>query len=299
MATLRNWIMVDTATSEFQASCQQAWIAWLQFRANPVAMIGLTIVLGLVLVAIFAPVLTTGNGITQDLANRLKAPSAAHWFGTDELGRDIYQRVIWGSQITLRLVGLVTVITIPIGMTVGIVSGYFGGWVDAVLMRVTDVFLSFPKLILALAFVAALGPGLNNAVLAISLLAWAPYARIVRAEALTIRSAEYITAARLQGASHLRILFNHIMPLCLSTVIVRLTFDIAGIILVAASLGFLGLGAQPPTPEWGAMVASGRQYVFDQWWASTFPGLAIFIVSMGFNLLGDGLRDVLDPKSSQ
>lgn len=262
-------------------------------------MIGLAIVLGLVLVAIFAPLLTTGNGITQNLANRLQPPSAEHWFGTDELGRDIYQRVIWGSQITLRLVGLVAVITIPIGMTVGIVAGYFGGWVDAVLMRVTDVFLSFPKLILALAFVAALGPGLNNAVLAISLLAWAPYARIVRAETLTIRAAEYITAARLQGASHLRILFIHIMPLCLSTVIVRLTFDIAGIILVAAALGFLGLGAQPPTPEWGAMVASGRQYVFDQWWASTFPGLAIFLVSMGFNLLGDGLRDVLDPKRSQ
>lgn len=299
MSTIRQWVIEDTATSEFQASCQQAWLAWLQFRANPVAMIGLSIVLGLVFMAILAPVLTTGNGITQNLANRLQPPSSGHWFGTDELGRDIYQRIVWGSQITLRLVGLVAVITIPVGMTIGIVSGYFGGWIDTVLMRITDVFLSFPKLILALAFVAVLGPGLNNAVIAISLLAWAPYARIVRAEALTIRSAEYITAARLQGASHLRILFHHVMPLCLSTVIVRLSFDIAGIILVAAALGFLGLGAQPPTPEWGAMVASGRQYVFDQWWASTFPGLAIFIVSMGFNLLGDGLRDVLDPKSSQ
>jgi peptide/nickel transport system permease protein len=163
-------------------------------------------------------------------------------------------------------------------------------------MRVTDIFLAFPRLVLALAFVAALRPGINNAIIAIALTTWPPYARLARAETLTIRHNDYILAARLQGASSWRILWNHVMPLCLPSVIVRLTLDMSGIIVTAAGLGFLGLGAQPPAPEWGLMVADGRQYVLDQWWVATIPGLAIFIVSLGFNLLGDGLRDVFDPK---
>jgi peptide/nickel transport system permease protein len=177
-------------------------------------------------------------------------------------------------------------------------SGYLGGWVDVALMRVTDIFLAFPRLVLALAFAATLGPGIENAVIAISLTAWPPYARLARAETATIAKSDYIAAVVLQGASTPRILFRHIVPLCLSSVIVRLTLDMAGIILTAAGLGFLGLGAQPPTAEWGAMVSSGREVVLDQWWVATIPGIAIFVVSLGFNLLGDGLRDVLDPKNA-
>ena len=185
----------------------------------------------------------------------------------------------------------------PIGLVIGTVAGYIGGWVDNVLMRITDIFLAFPRLILALALVAALGAGIENAVLAIAVTTWSPYARIARAEVLTIRHSEFIMAAQAQGASTFRILRRHVMPLCLASVIVRLTLDMAGIILTAAGLGFLGLGAQPPTPEWGAMISNGRQLLLDQWWVPTIPGIAIFTVSLGFCLLGDGLRDVLDPKT--
>jgi peptide/nickel transport system permease protein len=177
------------------------------------------------------------------------------------------------------------------------VAGYAGGWTDAVLMRITDIFLAFPKLILALAFVAALGPGIENAVLAIAITSWPPYARIARAETLTVRNSDYIKAVQLMGASPFRIVLRHIMPLCISSLIIRVTLDMAGIILTAAGLGFLGLGAQPPLPEWGTMIASGRRFVLDQWWVAGAPGFAILIVSLGFNLLGDGLRDALDPRS--
>jgi peptide/nickel transport system permease protein len=184
----------------------------------------------------------------------------------------------------------------PVGLLVGTAAGYFGGWLDTVLMRVTDVFLAFPRLILALALVSALGPGIENAVIAIACTAWPPYARVARAETLTLRGSDFISAIRLQGAGPLRIVLGHVVPLCLASVIVRITLDMAGIILTAAGLGFLGLGAQPPSPEWGAMIASGRKFLLDQWWVATIPGIAIFVVSLGFNLLGDGLRDVLDPR---
>ena len=294
---LKEWLLSDTPQSVTQARCQRIYLAWLAFSANPIALLGLAIIVVLVGMAAAAPLLTGGDGTEQALANRLQPPSAAHWFGTDELGRDIYDRIVWGARITLYIVGLVTIIVVPIGMLVGTVAGYMGGWVDIILMRVTDIFLAFPRLILALAFVAVLGPGLENAVLAIALTTWSPFARIARAETLTIRNAEHILAARVQGASTARIILHHVTPLCLSSVIVRLTLDMAGIILVAAGLGFLGLGAQPPLPEWGAMISTGRQYMLDQWWMATIPGLAILVVSMGFNLLGDGLRDVLDPRS--
>jgi peptide/nickel transport system permease protein len=297
MDRLRSWLLSDSPESAFQARCQRFYLAWRAFRTNPIAMIGLVIIVTLVLAAAFAPLLTRGDGTEQHLSERLLAPSADHWFGTDELGRDIYERIVWGSRVTLYIVGLVGIMVVPIGLLIGTVAGYVGGWVDNVLMRFTDIFLAFPRLILALAFVSALGPGIENAVLAIALTTWSPYARLARAETITIRNSEYIMAARLQGASGLRILYGHIMPLCMSSVIIRLTLDMAGIILTAAGLGFLGLGAQPPLPEWGAMISTGRQYILDQWWVAAVPGLAIFVVSLGFNLLGDGLRDVLDPKS--
>jgi peptide/nickel transport system permease protein len=295
--TLRGWLLAEVPNSKWQARAQRFYIGWLEFRRNPVAMIGLLIVLGLIFVAALAPWITFSDGLEPELSNRLQAPSAEHWFGTDQLGRDIFDRIIWGSRITLYIVGLVTIIVVPIGLVIGIIAGYLGGVVDSVLMRVTDIFLAFPRLILAMAFVAVLGPGLENAVLAIALTTWSPFARIARAEALTIRNSEFILAAQVQGVGTVGILTRHVTPLCLSSVIVRLTLDMAGIILTAAGLGFLGLGAQPPTPEWGAMISLGRQYLIDQWWVPTVPGIAILVVSLGFNLLGDGLRDVFDPKS--
>ena len=296
---LRAWLLQDVPESIMQARVQRLFLAWLVFRRNPIAMSGLVIILSLVLMAIFAPWITATNGLEPQLTDRLQPASAEHWFGTDGLGRDLFDRIIWGSRITLYIVGLVGVIVVPVGLLVGTTAGYMGGVVDNVLMRITDIFLAFPRLILALALVAALGPGLENAVLAIALTTWSPYARIARAEALTIRNSEFIMAAKVQGASTGGILYRHVMPLCISSVIVRLTLDMAGIILTAAGLGFLGLGAQPPTPEWGAMISAGRQYLLDQWWIPTVPGLAIFVVSLGFNLLGDGLRDVLDPKNAE
>jgi len=289
----RGWLLDSAPASRRQARLGRWYRAWLGLFRNGLAMTGLVIVLALVLVAIFAPLLANHTAaFTQTLPDRLQEMSWTHPFGTDELGRDIYSRVVFGSRITLTIVAMVSVIVVPVGLGVGLPAGYFGGWIDAVLMRITDIFLAFPRLILALAFVAALGPGIENAVIAISLTAWPPYARLARAETLTRRNAEFIEAAELQGASHLRIL-----PLSLPSVTIRLTLDMAGIILTAAGLGFLGLGAQPPAPEWGAMVSSGRQYLLDQWWVATIPGLAIFIVSLGFNLLGDGLRDVSDSRA--
>jgi len=292
----RGWLLTETPRSRLQARLGRWYAGWLSLRRNPLALSGLVVVLLLVLLAAAGPSLVGGSPVDQDLVARLSPPSALHWFGTDSLGRDILVRLVYGSRITLTIVLLVSVIVLPIGLLVGTVAGYAGGLLDTVLMRVTDIFLAFPRLVLALAFVAALKPGIDNAIIAIALTTWPPYARLARAETLTIRHNDYILAARLQGASSWRILWNHVMPLCLPSVIVRLTLDMAGIIVTAAGLGFLGLGAQPPAPEWGLMVAEGRQYVLDQWWVATIPGLAIFTVSLGFNLLGDGLRDVFDPK---
>ncbi len=299
LATLpgwRTWLLAETPVSRTQARLGQAYVAWLGFRRNSLAMAGLVILVLLILVALLAPVLTDRSPVAQDLGQRLRPPSAEHWVGTDQLGRDIYTRILYGSRITLAIVGLVVVMVAPTGLLIGTLAGYLGGWVDTVLMRVTDVFLAFPRLILALAFVSALGPGIENAVIAIAFTAWPPYARVARAETLTIRRSDFIAAIRLQGAGPLRIVLGHVVPLCTSSMIVRVSHDMAGIILTAAGLGFLGLGAQPPAPEWGAMIASGRQFVLDQWWVATIPGIAILVVSLGFNLLGDGLRDVLDPK---
>lgn len=292
----RAWLRAEVASSPTQARLQRLYFGWLRFIENPMAVIGLAIIVFICLVALFAPLIAPASPTAQELELRLTAPSAEHWFGVDELGRDVYTRIVHGARITLLIVILVAIIAAPVGLVVGTVSGYYGGWIDTILMRVTDVFLSFPGLVLALAFVAALGPGIQNAIIAVSLTAWPPIARLARAETLTIRNSDYINAVRIQGASNWRIILKHISPMCISSVVVRITLNMAGIILTAAGLGFLGLGAQPPSPEWGAMLSSGRIYMFESWWIAAMPGLAILIASLGFNLFGDGLRDVLDPR---
>lgn len=264
---------------------------------NPMTFVGLIVVATLILVAVFAPWIAGHDPLLQNLAGALQAPSSVHWFGTDEYGRDVFARLVYGSRITLYIVLLVTVIVGPIGLLVGTVSGYFGGWVDSLFMRITDIFISFPSLVLALAFIAALGPGLEHAVIAIALTAWPPIARLARAETLPLRNADFVVAVQLQGASSTRVILRHIIPMCLSSVIIRLTMNMASIILTAAALGFLGLGAQAPLPEWGAMISTGRRYMLESWWLVAAPGAAIMLVSLAFNLLGDGLRDVLDPRS--
>lgn len=297
--TLTEWLRDPSPTSRWQARLGQAWLSWLRLKRNPLAMVGLLIVVVLVLMAALAPVIAPHDPITQDLSRRLLPPGTpGNWLGTDDFGRDILSRIIYGARITLAIVVMVALTAPVFGLIVGTVSGYFGGWVDEVLMRITDIFLAFPKLILALALVAVLGPGMENAVLAIAVTSWPPYARVARAETLTVRASDYIAAVRLQGAGAPRIIWGHIMPMCLPSVIIRVTLDMAGIILTAAGLGFLGLGVQPPLPEWGVMISAGRKFLFEQWWVATMPGLAIFTVSLGFNLLGDGLRDVLDPRSA-
>jgi len=299
MATMTEWLRDPSPSSRLQARMGQSYLAWLRLRRNPLAMIGLLIVVVLLAMAAFAPWIASHDPIAQDLSQRLLPPlTDGHLMGTDEFGRDIFSRIVYGARITLYIVALVAFTAPVFGLLVGTVSGYAGGWVDQVLMRVTDIFLAFPRLILALALVAVLGPGIENAVLAIALTAWPPYARVARAETLTVRNADYIAAVRLQGANPARIVWGHVMPMCLPSVIIRVTLDMAGVILTAAGLGFLGLGVQPPLPEWGQMISSGRKYLFEQWWVATMPGLAIFTVSLGFNLLGDGLRDVLDPKGA-
>lgn len=298
--TRREWLLSDRPQSRLQARLGRTYVTWRQFSENRLALVGLVIVVLLLLVAAFAGVIATHSPVVGDLAGaRLLPPGTrGYLLGTDDQGRDIFSRLVYGSRLTLFVVVLVAIIAAPIGLVVGTVSGYAGGWIDAVLMRITDIFLAFPKLVLALAFVAALGPGIQNAIIAIAITSWPPYARIARAETLTIRRSDYISVVRLMGASPMRIILRHVMPLCISSLIVRVTLDMAGIILTAAGLGFLGLGAQPPLPEWGAMIASGRRFILDQWWVAAMPGIAILVVSLGFNLLGDGLRDALDPKES-
>lgn len=296
---LRAWLLDPAPRSPAQAWWGRSYLGWCRLVANPLTVFGLLSLLLLALLALLAPWLAPYPPTEQVLANRLLPPlSAGHGLGTDELGRDILSRLLYGSRITLSIALLAALIVVPIGLGIGTLAGYTGGWLDKLLMRLTDIALAFPRLVLALAFAAVLGPGIENAVIAIALTSWPPYARLARAETLSLRHSDFIAAARLQGASHSRIVLRHIMPLCSASVIVRLTLDMAGIILTAAGLGFLGLGAQPPSPEWGLMVASGRKVLLDHWWVATVPGLAICWVSLAFNLLGDGLRDVLDPRQS-
>lgn len=295
-ASSRDWLLTETPASRSQAAWGRRYRLWLQFRSNPLAMAGLIVALFLIVVSLAAPLLTNQDPGAQDLAHRLAKPSAQHWFGTDELGRDIYSRVLFGGRVTLGMVVAIVILVAPFGLAIGCIAGYAGGIWDRLLMRITDVFLAFPRLVLALAFVAALRPGVTSAVAAIALTAWPPYARLARAETLGLRGTDFVAAVRITGASGGRIVLRHIAPLCLPSLIVRVTLDMSSIILTVAGLGFLGMGAQPPAPEWGTMIATARRFILEQWWVPTIPGIAIFLASLAFNLLGDGLRDVLDPK---
>ena len=295
-ASSRDWLLTETPASRSQAAWGRRYRLWLQFRSNPLAMAGLIVALVLIVVSLAAPLLTNQDPGAQDLAHRLAKPSAQHWLGTDELGRDIYSRVLFGGRVTLGMVVAIVILVAPFGLAIGCIAGYAGGIWDRLLMRITDVFLAFPRLVLALAFVAALRPGVTSAVAAIALTAWPPYARLARAETLGLRGTDFVAAVRITGASGGRIILRHIAPLCLPSLIVRVTLDMSSIILTVAGLGFLGMGAQPPAPEWGTMIATARRFILEQWWVPTIPGIAIFLASLAFNLLGDGLRDVLDPK---
>ncbi|ERM10347.1 peptide ABC transporter permease [Pantoea agglomerans Tx10] len=261
--------------------------------------VGLTLVAILILMALLAPLIAPFDPNVQTMSSRLLAPSAQHWFGTDGFGRDLLSRVIYGARPTLLLVSLILVLTIPAGLLIGITAGYVGGWTERLLMRITDIFLSLPNLVIALALVAILGPGLMNGALALALTSWPPFARQARAETLALRRSDYLAAARMQGITGFRLMFGHILPLCMPTAVVRAALSLGGIILAAAGLGFLGMGVQPPTAEWGSMVAEGSKVIFDQWWVAAAPGAAILFASLAFNLTGDGLRDRLDTRHAK
>jgi peptide/nickel transport system permease protein len=266
------------------------------WKSTPLAMIGTVIIFIFLMIAIFAPLLTSYSPTEQFMEERLLPPGSQHIFGTDQYGRDVFSRVVYGARVEVWIIFIVSIISVMIGIIVGITAGYFGGAVDEILMRITDMFLAFPRLVLAMTLTAVLGPNLTNTMIAISLVDWTVYARLGRAEAMKVKSQPYIEAIRAIGAKDLRIIVFHVLPMSISPVIVQLTLRMGTIILTAAGLGFLGLGAQPPTPEWGAIVSDGRNYLVNQWWISTFPGMAIAFVVLGFNLLGDGIRDILDPR---
>ncbi len=264
-------------------------------KKSKLTLAGLAIVLSLMAVALTAPLLAPYDPLEMNIANRLQAPSASHWLGTDELGRDILSRILYGTGLALKIMIIVLLIDLPLGVFLGIVAGYFGGWIDEVIMRLADIFMAFPRLILAMAIGAALGPSLTNTMIAIAVTLWPSYARLARGETLSIKERTFIEAEKSIGTPKWKILVSHILPLCSSTTIVRATLDMGNVIRIAAGMSFIGLGAQAPMPEWGLMVSTGRDFLVNQWWVPTFPGLAILITVFGFNLLGDGIRDIADP----
>lgn len=273
--------------------------AWQSFSNNKLALFGLGIVLFFIIVAIIAPLIAPYTYQDQNLIDRLQPPSRKHWFGTDDFGRDIYSRILYGARISLW-VGFFSVLgSVILGTLLGIVSGYYGRWVDAIISRIFDIMLAFPSILLAIAVVAILGPSLQNALIAIAVINIPNFGRLVRSKVLSVKQEEYIMAARAVGMKDSRILFRHILPNSISPVIVQATLAIATAIIEAAALGFLGLGAQAPTPEWGKMLADSKEYLVQAPWTLFFPGIAIMLTVLGFNLMGDGLRDVLDPKMKQ
>ena len=269
--------------------------AWRFLRANPVALVGLALVIAWVLISLLAPLIAPYGPMEQKIVQRLKPPSAAHWFGTDQLGRDVLTRVLYGGRLSLPAGLSVVLIAGIIGTAIGAISGFAGGWLDELMMRITEVFMAFPTIILAMAIASALGPSLINAILAMVVVWWPSYARVVRGLVLSVKANDYVQAARALGVPEGRILWRTVLPNCLAPAVVVATIDLGNAVLVFAGLSFLGLGPDPATPEWGRMIADGIEF-FDQWWMSAFPGLAIFLVVMAFNFVGDSIRDALDPQ---
>jgi peptide/nickel transport system permease protein len=276
------------------------WVeGWKRLRKHKTALIGLGIIVFFILVGILAPLIAPGQWDGQDLAQSLKPPSFSHWLGTDDLGRDLLTRITYGARISVWLGFFSVGGSIVVGSILGLLAGYFGRWTDTVTCRIFDIIMAFPSILLAIAIVTILGPGLVNALIAIAIVGVPTYGRLIRSRVLSVKEEEYIAAAKIIGMGHLRILFRHVLPNSVAPVIVQGTLGVATAVLSAASLGFLGLGAQPPTPEWGKMIADSRQYMTTAYWTVLSPGLVIMITVLGFNMFGDGLRDALDPKMKQ
>ena len=290
MAKDMNILSVEAAATIARPRRRPAW------RRSPLTVAGVVLIVTLALIAVLAPIIAPANPLKQVLSTRLKPPSAAHWLGTDQLGRDVLSRMIYGARISLTIGIVVVGLAASLGTLVGLVAGYTGGWLDEGLMRLTDVFFAFPALILAMAISGALGPSLTNAMIAIAVVTWPVYARLVRAQVLSLREREYVEASRSLGASAERIVWHHILPNTLAPLLVQASFDMGAAILSAAGLSFIGFGTQPPTAEWGVMISEGRNYIATQPWLSLFPGVAILLTVAAFNLIGDGLRDALDPR---
>ncbi|MCI1943913.1 ABC transporter permease [Clostridium luticellarii] len=270
-----------------------------KIKKNPMTILGFSIIVVMALLAVFAPYVTSYDPTQMNILERFQEPGAKHLFGTDEVGRDIFTRVIYGTRISLTTGISVVVAAGIIGAFIGSVCGYFGGYVDQIVMRIMDMVLAFPTLILAMVLAATLGSSLFNVMFAIAIVKIPVYVRLARGEALVVKNNLYVKAASTFGLSNIYIIFRHIIPNSITPIIIQLTLDLGDTILLVATLGFLGLGAKPPTPEWGTMISTGFKYMLEQWWYPTFPGIAVFLASTGFNLIGDGLRDVLDPKSSR
>lgn len=271
-------------------------IIWYRFKKNPLSVAGLIIIISLAIIAIFAPIISPYDPTKIDVYNVLSPPSKEHPFGTDELGRDLLSRMIWGSRVSLK-VGFVAVgIAITIGTILGSIAGYYGGKIDAIVMRFVDIMLAFPTFFLILAVIAIVEPSISTIMIIIGLTGWMDVARLVRAEFLSLKERDFVLAARALGASDLRIIFRHILPNALSPVFVAATFGIAGAILIESGLSFLGLGVQPPEPSWGNILTSGKDNITVAWWLSLFPGLSILTTVLSYNLVGEGLRDALDPR---
>ncbi len=286
----------ETFTSKLRAS-ESPWLRSLRILArNRMAMAGAAIILVWAVVALAAPAIAPYDALYQRIEDRLSAPSTTHLFGTDELGRDVFSRVLYGARISLPVGLLVVLFATAIGALVGALAGYIGGLFDLLIMRLADITLAFPSIILALAIASVLGPSLKNALIAMVLVWWPEYARLMRGQVLSVKNEEYVSAARVVGAPAGRILTRHIIPNTLAPIVVKASLDAGSAILTIAALSFIGLGAVPPTPEWGAMISMGR-FKFYQWWLTTFPGLAVLSVVLGFNFLGDGVRDAFDPRS--
>ncbi len=270
--------------------------AWNRLKKNKMAIASFFLLVIIALIAVFAPLIAPYDPYTQDLSRINEPPSSDHWFGTDDVGRDLFSRVVYGTRISM-LVGVVCeAICVPIGVILGALAGYFGGWVDAVISRIIEIFASFPTILFAIAVMFILGPGIMNIFIAIGVIGWTGLARMIRGQIMQLKEKEFVEAARASGASNMKIIFRHLIPNCLSTIIVVITLDIPGDIMLESTLSFVGLGVQPPDPSWGSMISEGRKFIRQNVWYSFFPGLAIMLVVLAFNTLGDGVRDALDPK---